>query len=88
MLDVGPVLGVDLVLHGRVFRRHAERVPAHGVQDIVALGAHVAGDDIAHGVVAHMAHMDAPGRIGEHLQHIVFRARVLIVGDEDAGLLP
>jgi hypothetical protein len=44
----------------RIFRRQAERVPAHGMQHIVPLGAAEAGDDIAHGVVAHMPHMDAP----------------------------
>ena len=70
---VGPFAGVDVFLHRGVLRRHAEGVPAHGVQHIVPFGAAVTGNDIAHGVVTHMAHMQAPGRIREHLQHVGFR---------------
>ena len=77
---VGPGLGVDLVLHRRIFSRHAEGVPAHRMQHVVAAGALVAGHDVAHRIVAHMAHMDAAGRIGEHLKHIVFLARIVVVG--------
>ena len=72
---VGPGRGMDALLDGRVLGRQAEGVPAHGVQHIEAAGALVAGDHVAHGVVAHMAHVDAPRRIGEHLQHVVFRPR-------------
>src|SRR5262249_20400278 len=38
--------------------------------------------------VAHVPHMDAPRRIGEHLQHVVFLARVVVAGGEDAPLVP
>ena len=51
---VGPLGGMDAALDGRVLRRQAEGVPAHRVQHVVAAGAHVAGDHVAHGVVAHM----------------------------------
>lgn len=47
-------------LHGGILCRHAEGVPAHRMQHVVTAGALVAGDDIAHGVIADMAHMDAP----------------------------
>ena len=53
------------------------------MQHVVALGAHVARDHVAQGVVADMADVDAPGRIGEHLQHVVFFARVVVFGGED-----
>ena len=69
---VGPVARAYALVARRILGRQAEGIPAHGMQHIVALGAAEAGDDIAHGVVAHMAHMDAPRRIGEHLQHIAF----------------
>ncbi len=54
----------------------------------MALGAAIARDHITHGVVAHMAHMDAPGRIREHLEHVVFRARIVGAGREGFRLVP
>src|SRR5258708_12627158 len=35
-----------------------------------------------------MADMNAPGRIGEHLQHVIFRPRVVITGGEDRLFVP
>jgi hypothetical protein len=66
---------VDLALDRGVLRRHAEGVPAHRVQHGVAARAHEAGDHVAHGVVAHVAHVDAPRGVGEHLEDVVFLAR-------------
>ena len=85
---VGPRAGVDALLHGRVLGRHAERVPAHRVQHVEAAGALVARDHVAHRVVPHMPHVDAPRRVGEHLQHVVFRARRIGRDDEGAALVP
>ncbi len=85
---VGPRARVDPALHGRVLGRQAEGVPAHGMEDVVALGAHGAGNDVAHGVVADVAHVDAPRRVGEHLQDVVFRAGIVVRGFEDAGIRP
>jgi hypothetical protein len=85
---IGPLAGMDLVLHGRVLGGHAESVPAHRMQDVVAERALMTGDHVAHRVVARMADMDAPGRIGEHLEHVVFRPRVRIVGLEELRLRP
>ena len=87
-VGIGPFLGVDLLRHGRVLGRHAEGVPAHGVEHGIAHGALVAGHHVAHGVVAHVAHVDAPGGVGEHLQDVVFRARVVVLRGEDAALVP
>ncbi|MNU88097.1 hypothetical protein D3C71_779000 [compost metagenome] len=64
---VGPILRMNLVLHGGIFGRHAEGVPAHRMQDVETTGTLVAGDDVAHGVVADMAHMDASRWIRKHL---------------------
>ena len=85
---VGPCLRVHLAVDGGVLRRHAEGVPAHRVQHGVAHGAFEARHHVAHGVVAHVAHVDAPRRVGEHLQHVVFRPRVVVLGGEDAALVP
>ena len=66
----GPFARMDLALHRRILGRHAERVPAHRVEHFVALHPPVAGDDVAHRVIADMAHVDAPRGIGEHLEHV------------------
>ncbi|MNQ46919.1 hypothetical protein D3C85_607460 [compost metagenome] len=67
---VGPLGGRDLVLHRGVFRRHAEGVPAHGLQHVLAEHALVAGDHVTNGVVAHMAHVQLAAGVGEHRQAI------------------
>ncbi len=85
---VGPGARMDLVGHGRVFGRHAEGVPAHGVKHVEPAGALVARHHVPHGVVAHMAHVDAPGGVREHLEHVVFCARVVVAGCEHAPLVP
>ena len=85
---VGPGLGVHLAVDRRVLRRHAEGVPAHRVQHGVAHRPFEARHHVAHGVVAHVAHVDAPRRVGEHLQHVVFRPRVVVLGGENAALGP
>ena len=59
--------GADGVLLGG----QAEGVPAHRVQDVVAEGAAVAGQDVGGGVAFRMADVQAgAGRIGEHVQDI------------------
>ncbi|MGY3454666.1 hypothetical protein ACVWW5_000116 [Bradyrhizobium sp. LM3.4] len=85
---VSPGLRRDLALDGGVLGRQAEGVPAHRMQHVETLGAHEAGQHVAEGVIADMADMDAPRRVGEHLQHIVFRPRIVVLGDEDRLLVP
>ena len=85
---VGPVLGVAAGGHRGVLGRHAEGVEAHRVQDVVPGRALVAGHDVTHRVVAHMADMDAPRRIGEHLEDVVLRLAVLPLRAEGQGLVP
>ncbi len=79
---VGPALGVHAALHGGVLGRHAEGVPSHRMEHGMALRAAIASDDVAHSVVADVAHVDAPRRIGEHLEDIVLRTRVLVADAE------
>ena len=79
---------MHIVLDGGIFRRQAEGVPAHGMQDIEALGLLEAGHHVAQGIVAHMPHMDAARRIGEHLQDIIFGAGVVFAGQEALTLFP
>ena len=70
--DIGPrpFTRMDLALYGRILRRHSKGIPAHGMKHLVPLHPPVAGDHVAHRVIAHVAHVDAPRGIGEHLQHI------------------
>ena len=83
-----PAAGVHALFHGGVFGGHAEGVPAHGMQHLKALHRLVAGQYVAHGIVAHMADMDAPRRIGKHLQHIGAGLGTGIIGAEALGLVP
>ena len=89
-IGVGPGGGVDFPRAGGVFRRQAEGVPAHRVEHVKAAGAVEAGDDVAQRVVAHMAHVDFAGWVGEHFQHVVFGAAGggQVLHAEAAGLLP
>jgi len=87
-IGVGPFGRVDAARHGGILGRHAKRVPAHGVKHVEALGAFVAGDDIAHGVIAHMPHMNPPRRVGEHLKHIIFGLAGILIGEEQVFVVP
>ena len=75
-------------LQGGVLGRQAECVPAHRVQDIEPLRPHVAGHHVAQRVVARMADMDAPRRIGEHLELVALGRLALVLGAEGAALVP
>ncbi len=69
---MGPDGGVDAPFDGGVLRRHAEGVPAHRMEDVEPLHPLVPGDDVADRIVPHMADVDPAGRVGEHLEKIVF----------------
>ena len=85
----GPVAGVDAALHGRVLGRHAEGVPTHRMQHVIAAGPLPARHHVAHHIVAGVAHVDVARRIGEHLQDVVFRAAGVGVGHrKGVGLGP
>ena len=87
-IGVGPCPRMSVVLHGGVLGRHAERVPAHRMEHAEPPRAPIARHHVAHGVVAHMAHVNAPRRIREHLEHVIFRPRIVVVGLEDLRVRP
>ena len=61
-----PLLRVHAALNGRVLGGQAKGVPADGVQDLVALHAIEAGQDIRDGVHAQVAQVQCAGRVWEH----------------------
>lgn len=79
---------MNTALNGGVFSRHAESIPTHGVENIVTAGAPETGNDIAHGIIADMAHMYAARRIGEHLEDVVFGPREIFPGLKTPGFGP
>ena len=87
-VGIGPILGVAANCHRRVLGRHPEGVEPHRVQHVMPGRNLVAGDHVAHRVVAHMAHVQFARRIGEHLEHVVFRLALVALGLEQLGLLP
>ncbi len=72
-VGVGPLRRMAVALDGGVFRRKAERVPAHWMKHVEALHLRVARDDIADGVVAHVPQVDIARRIREHLEDVLGR---------------
>ena len=84
----GPFLRRDAMLDSGIFGRHAERVEAHGMQDIEAPHGAETRHYIADGVVAHMTHMQVARRIREHFQHIGFRFRFVFFTSESFMLFP
>ena len=83
-----PFAGVEAAFDGGVFCRQSKSVPAHRVQDVKAFGGLKTGDDIAECVVADMAHMDAAGWIGEHLEDVIFFLCGVFSRFEAAGFFP
>src|SRR5476651_1202089 len=79
---------MGLLLDRRVLGGKAERIPAHGMQHVEALGALVARDHVALRVVAHVAHVDASRRIGKHLEHVVFRPGLIHDGAKGLASVP
>ena len=85
---VGPRFRRDLAFNRGVFRRQPERIPAHRMQHVEALGTHEARQHVAQRIIADMPDMDAPGRIREHLEHVIFRPRIVVFGGEDRLFVP
>ena len=85
---VGPGFRVHLAVNGRVLCRHAEGIPTHWMQHGTTHGPFETRNHIAHCIVAHVTHMNAPRRVGEHLKHVIFRPGVVVFGREDAPLGP
>ena len=83
-----PVAGMDAALDRGVLGGHAEGVPAHRMEHFEALRAAHACHHVAHRVVADVPHVDAPRRIGEHLEDEGLGAGTRVVGAEGRGVVP
>ena len=73
--DVGDVALGDLarvpaLLDRRVLGGEPERVVAHGAQHRVAVPPPEVGDDVAQRVVEDVPHVEVPGGVREHLEHV------------------
>ena len=87
-IGVSPFRRTGVVLHRGVFGWQPESVPAHRVEDVEPARAPITRHHIAHGVIAHMAHVDTPRRIWEHLEDVIFRPRIVVNGLEDLRVRP
>ena len=83
-----PPAGMHALFHRGVFGRHPEGIPAHRVQHLEPAHLLVARQHIAHRVVAHVAHVNAPRRIGKHFEDVAFGLRAVGIGGEGAGFCP
>src|SRR5437763_17195233 len=72
----------------RVFGRQTEGIPSHRMQHVKALGTAIAGDEIAHRVIADMPDMELARGVRKHLEDIIFRPRRILARDEAVALPP
>ena len=87
--DVGDVLLGDLArmaafADGGVLGRKPERVVAHWPHHGRPVSAPEVREDVAHRVVEHVAHVQVPGRVRQHLEHVelvALRLPGLRIGD-------
>ena len=66
-------------LDGGVLGRQPEAVEADGREDGLAVHRPVADQQVPEGVVAHVAHVGRPARVGVHAQDVGLRAGVVVV---------
>ena len=70
----GHLCRMDVVFNGKVLGRQAKRIPAHWIEDVKALHALLARNNIERSIGARMAHVQAlAGRIRELYQRIKLR---------------
>ena len=80
--DAGVLAGLDGVLFGG----QAEGVPAHGVEDVEAVHALVAADDVGGGVAFRVTDVEpGAGRVGEHVEDVILRLGGIEVGIARSG---
>ena len=71
-----------------ILGRQTKCIPAHRLHYIATLMTLVTIDDIAQGVVANMAHMQATAGVREHRQAVEFFPGALVVTDKTLIVLP
>ena len=85
----GDNLGMDMVFDCKVLGGQTECVPAHRVQDVVALQTALSGNDVQCGVGTRMSYMESlTGRIRELDQRIVFGFCVVVGGSKGVLVVP
>ena len=85
----GSHLGVLTGLNGILFGRQAIGVVAHGMQHVETLQAFVARIDVACNVAERVTYVQSGAAwIGEHVEHIEFRARVVNLSLVDFIVFP
>ena len=87
-VGAGPGAGVHPLFHRGVLGGHAKRVPAHRVQHLMPRHPTIAREDVAHRIVANVAHVDVSAGIGKHFKHIDPRLGRAIVGGEGLPRVP
>ena len=86
---VGPGLGVDPALDGRVLGGQAEGVPADRVEHVVALHPLQPGDHVAARERLQVAHVQVAGGVREHVEGVeAGPAGVALVAPVERQLLP
>jgi hypothetical protein len=85
---VRPHRGVHAVLDGGVLGGQAESVPSHRVEDVEPPHPLEARQEIADGVDPHVSHVDAAGRVREHLETVELRAGGVLGDLELPGIFP
>ena len=85
---LGGYPGRDTALDGGVLRGQTKRVPAEGIEHVVAAHQLVAGEGVADHVVAEMAHVQRPRRVGEHDQVVELGLGRVLADLEQPGSLP
>ena len=88
--DVGirPFGRMAMVLDGSIFCRQAEGVPTHGMQNVEALHAIVASNNVANRIVAGVAHVNVTRGIREHFQDVLLGTPVFFMHLVDAAFFP
>ncbi len=71
---LGGLARVPALLDRVVLGRQAEGVPAHRMEDVHAVAATEAHDDVADRVDEQVPEMQRAGRVGEHLEHVALGA--------------
>ena len=87
-VPVRPLRGRHPVLDRRVLGRQPEGVPAHRLEHVLAEHPLVARDHVADRVVADVAHVQAPARVGEHREAVELLAGRVLGDAEGLRLLP
>ena len=85
---VRPLGRVRVVADGRVLGGQAERVPADGMEHVVALQPQVARHHVAHRIGLCVAHVQITRRVREHVEHVAAFTLAVVVRFERLVLLP